>query len=558
MIEHENGLGSQSGFPATIPNPSFSKQRKASVASLISERAEHTITTVGMFKGKLVTAKILNRRKVELTKKFLMELKHMRDVTQDHLTRFEGACLEPTICVLTEYCPKGSLKDILQNEEIHLDWMFKFSLMNDIVKGMSFLHSSPIHSHGNLKSSNCVVDSRFVLKITDYGLSTLRTMSKYEDSDNFYEKKLWTAPELLRSPIPPPEGSQRGDVYSFAIIVHEIALRKGTFYVGGIHFGGRGIITKVRNGYYPYFRPLLDHSVLSEDLCLLLQRCWSEDPSERPDFNQLKDIIKKFNKENGGNLVENLLHRMEQYANNLEGLVEERTAAYLEEKRKADELLYQMLPVSVVDKLKRGVPVAAEAFESVTIFFSDIVGFTSMSATSSPMQVIDMLNDLYTLFDAIIENFDVYKVETIGDAYMLVSGLPVRNGIRHAAEIARTSLALLKAVKNFKMRHRPGEQLKLRIGIHSGSCCAGVVGLKMPRYCLFGDTVNTASRMESNALPLTIHTSPSTKELLDKFGSFLTQPRGEVEMKGKGKMNTYFLIGENPLIDGDSLIDHIC
>lgn len=93
-----------------------------------------------------------------------------------------------------------------------------------------------------------------------------------------------------------------------------------------------------------------------------------------------------------------------------------------------------------------------------------------------------------------------FKVETIGDAYMVVSGLPTRNGMLHAREIARVSLALLNAVMSFKIRHRPGEQLKLRIGIHTGPCVAGVVGLKMPRYCLFGDTVNTASRMESTGM----------------------------------------------------------
>lgn len=111
-----------------------------------------------------------------------------------------------------------------------------------------------------------------------------------------------------------------------------------------------------------------------------------------------------------GNIVDNLLKRMEQYANNLEGLVEERTQDYLEEKRKCEELLYQLLPKSVAAQLIQGQPVIAEMFEQVTIYFSDVVGFTELSAASTLMEVVDLLNDLYTSFDSIIEHFDVYKV----------------------------------------------------------------------------------------------------------------------------------------------------
>lgn len=125
-----------------------------------------------------------------------------------------------------------------------------------------------------------------------------------------------------------------------------------------------------------------------------------------------------------------------------------------------------------------------------------------------------------------------------------VSGLPVRNGDLHAREIARMALALLAKVHNFVIRHRPEEKLKLRIGLHSGPCCAGVVGSRMPRYCLFGDTVNTASRMESNGEALKIHMSQTTKQILDRFGSFDVTMRGFVSMKGKGEMMTFWLNGE--------------
>lgn len=203
----------------------------------------------------------------------------------------------------------------------------------------------------------------------------------------------------------------------------------------------------------------------------------------------------------------------------------------------------------MAESLKRGDPVEAECFDCVTIFFSDLVGFTEVCACSTPFEVVEMLNDLYTCCDSIISNYDVYKVgffrsslklsyfnihfkvETIGDAYMVVSGLPIRNDDRHAKEIAKMAIHILKSVSKLEIKHRPGELLRIRIGIHSGQCVAGVVGVKMPRYCLFGDTVNTASRMESTGEALKIHISDSTHRLLMNIGGFQFVERGMTLVK---------------------------
>ena len=422
-------------------------------------------------------------------------------------------------------------------------------MINDIVKGLSFIHSSDISLHGNLKSSNCVVDSRFVLKLTDFGLLELRNNKEREDNEEedqksyqYYRAKLWTAPEMLHEKNKFIRGTQKGDIFAFAIILHEIVEQNGPWGTEFNEMEPEMIVQKLIEGG---FRPTVEKTEMKSELASLMTNCWAEDPKERPDIGNVRSVVKKINKDNNSsNILDDLLSRMEQYANNLETLVEERTQSYLDEKKKCENLLHEILPPSVASKLIQKQPVAAESFDAVTIYFSDIVGFTNLSSNSTPMQIVDLLNDLYTLFDKIIQDFDVYKVETIGDAYMVVSGLPIKNGDFHAREIARMSLSILEKMEKFVIRHRSGEQLKIRIGLHTGPCVAGVVGIKMPRYCLFGDTVNTASRMESNGEPFKIHMSEMTAELLKTFSTFKIERRDELEIKGKGKMTTYWLCGE--------------
>ncbi|KAK3752193.1 hypothetical protein QZH41_019344, partial [Actinostola sp. cb2023] len=253
---------------------------------------------------------------------------------------------------------------------------------------------------------------------------------------------------------------------------------------------------------------------------MLMTSCWDEVPDERPGFREIKRIIRTLNGGRKENMVDKIIYLLEDYSSHLEDLVRERTEQWVEEKKKTEELLHSMLPkyvrqpdISVADQLMSGKHVTAEHYDEVSIFFSDIVGFTTLCSLSTPLQIVNLLNDLYTLFDSVITNCDVYKVseqiiesfsydweptvETIGDAYVVVSGLPIRNGHEHAREIANMALDFLHAQKRFLIRHRPSDKLRLRIGIHSGAVCAGVVGLRMPRYCLFGDAVNMASRIES-------------------------------------------------------------
>ncbi|KAL6460635.1 hypothetical protein MHYP_G00306010 [Metynnis hypsauchen] len=402
---------------------------------------------------------------------------------------------------------------------------------------MSYLHTSNIGMHGRLKSTNCVVDNRMVVKITDFGCNTILTPGK----------DLWTAPEHMRV-----QGtSQKGDVYSFAIIAQEIMLRKSPFYTESCS----DIAEKLYKIQCPsgptVFRPDLNFETAGEkevEVFVLIKNCWDEDPEKRPDFKKIENILGKIfsnlNNQANASYMDNLIRRLQMYSRNLEHLVEERTALYKAERDRADQLNFMLLPGPVVRSLKETGRVEPELFDEVTVYFSDIVGFTTICHHSTPMEVVDMLNDMYKNFDSILDHHDVYKVETIGDAYMVASGLPRRNGNRHAVDISLMALDILEFMGTFQLRHLPGIPLWIRIGVHSGPCAAGVVGNKMPRYCLFGDTVNTASRMESTGLPLRIHVSQSTISILQRTDcQFEFESRGETYLKGKGKEMTYWLKG---------------
>lgn len=642
----------QTALNRTQSRTSFTSQMSNDSANFKSKK----FTKTAIYKGAIVAIKELrfgSKKDKDIPRASKIEMKQIKEIRHDNINQFIGACIKNEanlIYIVTEYCSKGSLQDILENSDVKLDGMFVSSLVFDLLAGLNYLHHSELKFHGNLKSSNCLITSRWVLKITDFGLHNFRLKaSSVPFRENMrhthYRNQLWKAPELLRDQA--MIGNQKTDVYAFGIILHEIIARHGPFGIdttsikpqdmvdsikypkqcnladlkmseqnrlcrqatsssisGGEnkfnrqlrshlnrpalssadntssscspndihmtqmnryassqqhqfdhnsgflqleeckqHSGGGGggfkgsnldqqamldspelikcmqqntqttisnperreetqadsmgssetpFLSKnadqtkhtgssvsANNGTnnQPSAKTHLDALILFRpDINLVqcpqyivdtMKDCWSEQPELRPELGVIKRRLERMRLGNKHNIMDNMMAMMERYANNLEEIVQERTAQLSEEKKKTEVLLYRMLPPSVASQLVVGEEVVPESFDAVTIFFSDIVGFTTMSSKSTPMQVVVFLNDLYTLFDAIIREYNVYKVETIGDAYMVVSGLPERIS-DHANEIASMAIELLKSVEDFKIRHLPNEVLQLRIGLHTG------------------------------------------------------------------------------------------
>lgn len=210
-------------------------------------------------------------------------------------------------------------------------------------------------------------------------------------------------------------------------------------------------------------------------------------------------------------------------------------------KRQGDDLLYSMIPRSVAECLRTGQsPMSTcHSFDEVSVLFAELSDL-SYSATSltDAMSAVTMLNTCFSAFDDLIQSPMVYKVETVGQVYMAVSGAPDINPL-HAQHAADLALNIVRKMKELSL-----PQVTVKIGIHSGPVVAGVVGMKVPRYCLFGDTVNIASRMESTATANKIHITDLTASKLKPLG-YVTESRGVVKVKGKGDMATYWLI-DNP------------
>ncbi len=233
----------------------------------------------------------------------------------------------------------------------------------------------------------------------------------------------------------------------------------------------------------------------------------------------------------------NLLH----YEGSVRNITERKLAeAELRaERMMAERLLLNVLPQSIAQRLKQGEKTISDSFSSVTVLFADIVNFTELSTQISPSELIELLNTIFSTFDKLADRRHLEKIKTIGDAYMVVGGLPTPRP-DHTVSIADMALDMLREVRQF---HAPdGSPIMLRVGIHTGPVIAGVIGTRKFSYDLWGDTVNVASRMEASGEPGHVQVTQTVFDRL-KVG-YKFQKRGETAIKGKGFMTTYWLTGK--------------
>jgi class 3 adenylate cyclase/putative methionine-R-sulfoxide reductase with GAF domain len=222
----------------------------------------------------------------------------------------------------------------------------------------------------------------------------------------------------------------------------------------------------------------------------------------------------------------------------LEARIAERTQALSEATLRSERLLLNILPLSVVERLKRGDQTIAERYDEVTVLFADLVDFTRWSAQVPPEHVVEILGQVFTEFDALTERHGLEKIKTIGDAYMAVAGLPSPHP-DHREIMATMALQMLQGIH--RLNQVLGTSLDVRIGLHSGPVIAGIIGTRKFAYDLWGDTVNVASRLESHGVAGHIHVAEATWLALRDHFTF--EPRGEVEIKSIGRVKTWLLTG---------------
>lgn len=427
----------------------------------------------GLYDNRPVMIKKLFKKEVVMTREVMLELKQLRDLKHPNINGIIGVtCKTPNITIIQDYSKKGSLYDVLNNEDIQLDWVFKYTFLWELLNGMCAIHDSPIKYHGNLTSRNCLITHRWVLQVSDFGLREFKKMrgnkkAQVDDEQVRYEALLWTAPENINFP---KKENRTGDVYSFAIIISEVINRQPPFSAFD-DMRPSDIIHYVRKRCIPPFRPHVTlQTGLDARLLDIMKNCWNEWPEDRPMFRELKPLMKQIRGE-GIEILDNMIEMMENYSRDLDRTVRERTDMYRKEKIKSNELLYRCVPKPVVTKLLEGDTIEPDKISNTTILIIRLANLKQLSEKLSASQLVDVINDYNRVISNVTDSeqfSNVYKLLVDREEVVLCSSIPGYPERAKATTMAEAALSIARGRLKFKWRHVTLPVLKMKMTLHSG------------------------------------------------------------------------------------------
>ena len=342
---------------------------------------------------------------LRLKKDFIEEMRKLAKLRHPYIVTIMGAVTHGDEPLLVMECmANGSLYALLHNETLPLDSELVLPMLRDILQGMYFLHAAAVPIiHGDLKSANVLVDSNFRAKVSDFGLSQKR-------KSGYIGTPYWMAPELLEGGVV----STASDIYAFGVTVWELMTRKSPY--ADIDCPHAFILQQIKNGT---LRPDCSKG-FEEELVVCMQQCWSQTPQKRPTFEELEIKLIPLCGQNFFTSARRIMETNTKY------------------QKDSAALLHKVFPKHVAEALMRGQKVEPEEHDCVTIYFSDIVGFTTISSSLSAQEVSEMLDRLYVEFDNLAGTHGVFKVETIGDAWMGVCNLDQDQSDHAARSVLRT------------------------------------------------------------------------------------------------------------------------
>ena len=520
-LRHTASAASSSGIEIVLVNPPT--DMGASTSGAAAPHASMSASGAGMGSGSFSSSLCLGmsarRRNAALRADFVQEMRLVVHLRHPHVTTVMGAVLQrgSDPILVMECMGRGSLYDLLHNDTLPLDGDTVLPIVSDVISGVAFLHAAkPPVLHNDLKSANILIDSSFRAKVADFGLS-----GKSRATGGQPGTPPWMAPELLRR-----EGrtTTATDVYAFGITLSEIFSRADP-YEGTDLATALGEVARGPGKDGRLRRPVIGGAV-PPLFGALMRRCWAEAAGERPSMADIMAELKSVVGDEAQTVTSALLAAKTNHNS-------ERA------------LLHSVFPAAVAAALAAGRRVEPQSFDTVTVFFSDIVGFTDLCSKLTPSKVMALLDRLYQRLDALCAEHALFKVETIGDAFMCCGGIREGQEADHCARIAAFALDACAAAAQVAVDEDQPDMgcISIRAGFHCGPVVASVVGRDNPRYCLFGDTVNTASRMESSSEAGRVNLSAEAALLLRAQCPAATlASRGAVAIKGKGTMALSFLL----------------